>query len=90
MRVCVGSFSFSLQRVNKYIESINQSGSPEKNICSYGTQKLPQNLHIYLHNYQTETAIFLATKHEKTILACSYLNFSITENTSKQQKRWLL
>ena len=36
-----------------------------------------QNLNIYLHNYQTETAIFLATKHEKTIMACSYLNFSI-------------
>ena len=24
-----------------------------------------------------ETAIFLATKHEKTIIACSYLNFSL-------------
>ena len=34
-----------------------------------------QNLNIYLHNYQTETAILLATKHEKTIMACSYLNF---------------
>ena len=34
-----------------------------------------QNLNIYLHNYQTETAIFLAAKHEKTIMACSYLNF---------------
>ena len=48
--------------------------------------KLPKTT-IYLHNYQTETAIFLATKHEKTIMACSYLNFfSHTENTSKQQK----
>ena len=45
----------------------------------------------FLHNYQTETAIFLATKHEKTIMACSYLNFfSHTENKSKQQKMWLL
>ena len=34
-----------------------------------------QNLNIYLYNYQTETAIFLATKHEKTIMACSYLIF---------------
>ena len=33
-----------------------------------------QNLNIYLYNYQTETAIFLATKHEKTIMARSYLN----------------
>ena len=32
-----------------------------------------QNLNIYLHNYQTETAIFPATKHEKTIMAYSYL-----------------
>ena len=28
---------------------------------------------VYLHNYQTETVFFLATKHEKTIMACSYL-----------------
>ena len=34
-----------------------------------------RNLNIYLYNYQTETAIFLATKHKKTIMACSYLNF---------------
>ena len=26
-----------------------------------------QNLNIYIYNYQTETAILLATKHEKTI-----------------------
>ena len=40
----------------------------------------------HLHNYQTETTIFL-TKHEKTVMACSYLNFpSHTENTPKQQK----
>ena len=25
-----------------------------------------QNLNIYLHKYQTETAIFLAAKHKKT------------------------
>ena len=34
-----------------------------------------QSLNIYLYNYQSETAIFLATKHEKTIMASSYLNF---------------
>ena len=60
-----------------YIESKNQSGSPKKNICWYGTQKLPRNLNNYLRNYQTETAIFLATKHKKAITASSYLNFSI-------------
>ena len=26
-----------------------------------------QNLNIYLYNYEREAAIFLATKHEKTI-----------------------
>ena len=33
-----------------------------------------QSLNIYLFNYQTKTAIFLATKHEKTIMTCN-LNF---------------
>ena len=38
-----------------------------------------QNLDIYLYSYQTETAIFVATKHEKIIMACSlYLNFKKT------------
>ena len=48
----------------------------------------PKNLNIYLH--QTEAAIFQATKHEKTIMACSYLNFSIQKinqiSKHKQQK----
>ena len=34
-----------------------------------------QNLDTYLYSYQKETAIFLAARHEKTIMACSYLNF---------------
>ena len=37
--------------------------------------KTTQNLNIYLYNYQTETAIFLARKHEKIIMTCSYLIF---------------
>ena len=46
-----------------------------------------QNLNICHHNsYQTETAIFLATKFEKIIMACSCLNFSLSENTTRQQK----
>ena len=77
---------FHLQRVNKLYRKYNQSGSPSKsNIC--WNSETTQNLNIYLHNYQTEAAIFQATKHEKTIMACSYLNFSShTENPSKQQK----
>ena len=35
-----------------------------------------QNFNIYHYNYQTEAAIFLATKStKKTIMACSYLFF---------------
>ena len=58
-----------------FIESINQSGSPKKNIWTSWNSETNQNLNIYLYNYQTEAAIFLATKHQKTIMACSYLNF---------------
>ena len=37
--------------------------------------EITENLNIYLYNYQREIAIFIATKHEKTIMECSYLNF---------------
>ena len=37
--------------------------------------KTTKNLNIYLYNYQTNTAIFLAKKHEKTIMTCNYLSF---------------
>ena len=86
--VCVCWILFIYKGSTSYIQSINQSRSPKKNTCWYGTQKLPKNLNIYLH--QTEAAIFLATKHEKTIMACSYLNFSIQKinqiSKHKQQK----
>ena len=53
---------------NIYIYVYNiQSRSPKKNICWFGTQKLLI--------WKTETAIFLARKHEKTIMTCSYLIF---------------
>ena len=35
---------------------------------------------------RTETAIFLATKHEKAIMACSYLNFSIQKIHQNSKK----
>ena len=76
--VCKGSTS--------YIESINQSVSLKKNIYWYGTQKLPKILNIYLRNYQTETAISVATKHEKNNYGMQLFRFFHTENTSKQQK----
>ena len=83
---------FHLQRVNIQAVAIYQKYKPvritqQKGHLLIWNSETTQNLNIYLHNYQTETAIFLATKHEKTIMACSYLNLSIyTENTSKQQK----
>ena len=40
------------------------------------------------HNYQTETAISLTTKYEKTIKACSYLNFPI-QKIHQNSKKWL-
>ena len=80
---------FICKGLTSFIESINQSGSRKKNICWYGTQTT-QNLNIYLYNYQTETAIFLATKHEKTIMACSYLNFSMQKIHQNSKKWWLL
>ena len=45
----------------------------------------PKNLNKYLCNYQTEAAIFLATKHEKT-MACSDLNFSIQKIHQNSKK----
>ena len=65
---------FICKRSASFIENINQSAAPsKKNNCSMGLRNYPKN--IYLHNYKTETAIFLAIKHEKTIMACSYSNF---------------
>ena len=51
----------------KPVSSI-QSGSPKRT-----STETTQNL--YLSNYQTETVNLLATKREKTIMACSYLKF---------------
>ena len=46
-----------------------------------------QNINIYLHDYQTQTGIFLATKHGKKIgMTCSYLIFSIQEIHQNSKK----
>ena len=57
--------------------AINQSAvysqdHPKEHLLIWNSETT-QNL--YLSNYQTETAIFLATKLEKPIMACSYLKF---------------
>ena len=66
---------FHLQRVNKLYRKYKPVRITQKEHLLIWNSETTQNLNIYLHNYQTETAIFLATKHEKTIMACSYLNF---------------
>ena len=52
-----------------FVESITSQDHPARRTSAdMELRKTTQNLNIYLHNYQTETAIFLATKHEKTIM----------------------
>ena len=88
--MCVGWILFICKWSTSYIENINQSGSLKKNSRLYGTQKLPKNLNIYLRNYQTETATFLATKHEKQLWHGSYLIFSLQKICQGSKKWWLL
>ena len=79
---------FHLQRVNKLYRKCKPLRIiQQKEHLLIWNSKTNQNLNIYLHNYQTETIIFLATKHEKTITACSYLNFPI-QKIHLNSKRW--
>ena len=77
--ICVRSFSCA--KGQQAFERINQSliySQDHSKITSadIGTQKLPKTLTFFIfYNYQTEAAIFLVTKHEKAIMACSYLKF---------------
>ena len=79
--ICKGSTNF--------IESIHHSGriTQQKEHLLIWNSETTQNLNIYLHNYQTQTAIFLATNHEKKTIGNSMQLFKFfnTENTSKQQ-----
>ena len=69
---------FICKESRSVIKSINQSRiTQQKERLLKWNSETTQNLNIYLHNYQTETAISLATKYKKTIMACSCLNFSI-------------
>ena len=63
--ICVGSFSFA--KGQQAFESIDQSvkshqDKPKR--TSADNSETTQNLNINLYNYQTETAISIATKHE--------------------------
>ena len=64
---------FHLQRVNKLYRKYKPVRITQKeHLLIWNTETTQNN---YLRNYQTETAIFLATKHEKTIMTCNYLDF---------------
>ena len=82
---------FHLQRVNKLYGKYKPVRiTQQKEHLLTWNSATTQNLNIYLHNYQTEIVIFLATKHEKTIMACSYLNFSVQKIHQNSKKWWLL
>ena len=75
--ICVRSFSFA--KGQQVFESINQSiysqDHPKRLFADMKLRNYPKPYKIYLYNYHTKTAIFLATKREKkTIMACTYLN----------------
>ena len=82
---------FHLQSVNKFYRNYKPVRiTQQKEHPLIRNSETTQNLNIYLHNQQTETAIFLAKKHEKTTIACSYLNFSIQKIHQNSKKQWLL
>ena len=71
--VCVCAGCFHLRRVNKLYQKY-KPGSPQKEhllIWNSETTQKPQHLSSQLTN---SNSYFLATKHEKTIMACIYLN----------------
>ena len=78
---------FHLQRVNKlYRKYTPVRITQQKEHLLIWNSETAQNVNIYLHNYQTQTAIFLATKHEKSNwYGMQLFKFFHTENTLKQQ-----
>ena len=80
-----------LQKVSKFYQKYKPVRmTQQKEDLQIWNSETIQNLNICLHNYQTETAIFVATKHRKTIMACIYLNFSIPKIHQNSKKWWLL
>ena len=59
---------FHLQRVNKlYRKYKSVRITQQKEHLLIWNSETTQNLNIYFHNYQTETGIFLTTKHENKL-----------------------
>ena len=82
---------FHLQRVNKLYQKYTPVRiTQQKEHLLIWNSETTQNLNIYLHNYQTQTAIFLATKHEKNNwYGSSYLNFSMQKIHQNSKQWWL-
>ena len=66
---------FHLQRASKLHRKYKPVRNTQKDHLLIWNLETTQNLNIYLYNYQTETTIFLATQHEKQVMACSYIDF---------------
>ena len=66
--ICVRSFSFEKgqQAFESIIQSIYSQDHPKRASADMELRNYP-TLNIYLYNYQTKTAVFLATKHEKQL-----------------------
>ena len=68
--ICKGPTSF--------IESINQSGSPKKNICWYGTQKLPKiKTFMFITAKQIQLFFWLQSMKKQLWLAVILIFFEI-------------
>ena len=63
---------FHLQRANKLYRKYKPVRITQKEYRLIWISETSQKLNIYLYNYQIETAIFIASKHEKTIMVCSF------------------
>ena len=63
---------FHLQKANKLYRKYKPVRITQKEYLLIWISETSQKLNIYLYNYQTETPIFIASKHEKTIMVCSF------------------
>ena len=77
--ICVRSFLFAkdeqaFESIYKPVSIATVRITQNEHLLIWNSEST-QNFNIDLYNYQTGTTIFLATKQEKTIMACSYLIF---------------
>ena len=83
----LGPFHLKGQQALSKVYTTSVRITQQKEHLMIWNSETTQNLNIHLHNYQTETAIFLAIKREKNNwYGMQLFKFFHTENTSKQQK----